>query len=175
MADAEDAVQEAFVKWLTIDNSKIENTKAYLVKMVTNTCLNIIQSKKDRRPVSVEVLNEVADKDNEKKIHHFDQENQLKEAWKFLHRKLEPIEKTVFVLREVFNVEYQDIQLIVGRKAENCRKIVSRANEKLQSTKLPKIQINIPEVHLFESFKAASQKGNITQMVQDLTSDLFKK
>lgn len=175
MADAEDVVQETFVKWLSIDTSKIENTKAYLVRMVTNTCLNVIQSKKEKKAISVEVLEDLIDVDKERDVHHFDLENQLGEAWKYLHRKLEPVEKAVFVLREVFNVEYQDIQLIVGRKAENCRKIVSRAKEKLKNADAPKIKFNLPEVHLLDSFKDAYQKGNLTQLIQDFSLDLFKK
>lgn len=175
MADAEDAVQEAYEKWLSIDTSKIENTKAYLVRMVTNTSINILRTKKDKQAVPVEYLTEMIDVDREQEVQLFDLENQLTEAWKFLHRKLEPLEKTVFVLREVFNVDYQDIQLIVDKKAENCRKIVSRAKEKLRSTDLPKLKISLPEVHLPDSFKAASQKGNLTQLIQDFSLDLFGK
>ena len=46
ISDAEDAVQDSFAKWLTIDTSKIENAKAYLVKVVTNTCLTNFSSAK---------------------------------------------------------------------------------------------------------------------------------
>lgn len=178
MADAEDAVQEAFMKWLTIDTSKIENSKAYLVRVVTNSCLNILKSNKEKQFTSVNELEGIADPNNDKELHHFDLENQLSEAWKFLHRKLEPVEKTLFILREVFEVDYHDLQFIVDKKAENCRKIVSRAKDKLRSTelpKLPKLQINLPEMHLLESFKVACQKGNITQLVQDFTMEFLHK
>ena len=174
IADAEDAVHDAFVKWLTIDTSKVENTKAYLIKMVTNACLNVLQSKKEKLPIDG-LANVLTDVEKEKAVTHFDIENQLNEAWKYLHRKLEPIERTLFVLREVFNVEYEDLQLIVDRKAENCRKIVSRAKEKLRNKELPKFSISLPEVHLLDSFKAAYQKGNLTQLVQDFASELFHK
>lgn len=174
IADAEDAVHDAFMKWLSIDTSKIDNTKAYLIKMVTNACLNVLQSKKEK--FSIDGLADVLpDGEKESAITHFDVENQLNEAWKFLYRKLEPLERTVFVLREVFHVEYEDLQLIVDRKAENCRKIVSRAKEKLRNTELPKFSVSLPEVHLLDSLKAAIQKGNLSQLVQDFTSELFHK
>ena len=48
-ADAEDVVQETFLKWLTIDSEKIENTKAYLIKAVTNNCLNHINSLRKKK------------------------------------------------------------------------------------------------------------------------------
>lgn len=174
IADAEDAVHDAFVKWLSIETSAIENTKAYLIRMVTNSCLNVIQSKKET--LQVDMLSEsLIDLDKEKSLTNFDLEDQLSEAWKYLHRKLEPIERTVFVLREVFNVEYEDLQFIVDRKAENCRKIVSRAKSKLKSTEFPKLPTSFPEMHLLDSFKSACQKGHLTQLVQDFTADLFHK
>lgn len=176
MADAEDAVQDAFVKWLTIDTSKVENAKAYLIRMVTNSCINMLQSQKGKPLVGDEILDtHVLDSEHEKHFFHFDFENQLGEAWKFLHKKLEPVERTVFVLREVFNVEYEDLQLIVDKKADNCRKIVSRAKEKLSHAEFPKLPVSIPEVHLFDSFKAACQKGNLSQLISDFTSDIFSK
>lgn len=175
IADAEDAVQDAFVKWLTIDTSKVENAKAYLITMVTNACLNILQSKKNKPVITAEPLEEVMLIDTEKDITHFDLENQLSEAWKFLHKKLEPVERTVYVLREIFSVEYDDLQHIVDKKADNCRKIVSRAKEKLQNTELPKFNMSLPDVHIFDSFKAACQKGNLSQLISDFTSEMFHK
>lgn len=176
MADAEDAVHDAFVKWLTIDTSKIENTRAYLVRMVTNSCLNLIQSKKGKQTFQVDELNDLLeDQEKEKEVLHFDLENQLNEALKYLHRRLEPLERTVYVLREVFNVEYDDLQNIVGRKADNCRKIVSRAKIKLKKVELPKLSVSFPEMNLLEGFKTACNKGHLADMINDFSIDLFNK
>jgi RNA polymerase sigma factor (sigma-70 family) len=176
MADAEDAVHDAFVKWLSIDTTKIENTRAYLVRMVTNSCLNLIQSKKNRQTFRVEELNDVlVDQEKENEVVHFDVETQLNEALKYLQRRLEPLERTVYLLREVFSVEYEDLQRIVGRKADNCRKIVSRAKLKLKNVELPKLSISLPELNLLEGFKAASNKGHLTQLVNDFSHDIFSK
>jgi RNA polymerase sigma factor (sigma-70 family) len=176
MADAEDAVHDAFVKWLSIDTSKIENTQAYLVKMVTNSCLNLIQSKKNKQTFRVEELNNVlVDQEKENEVVHFDVETQLNEALKYLHRRLEPLERTIYLLREVFSVEYEDLQKIVGRKADNCRKIVSRAKLKLKNVELPKLSVSLPELNLIEGFKVACHKGLLTQLVNDFSLDLFSK
>ncbi|MFK7952701.1 MAG: sigma-70 family RNA polymerase sigma factor [Ekhidna sp.] len=176
MADAEDAVQDAFVKWLSIDTSKIENIQAYLIRMVTNSCLNLIQSKKNKPTSQVdELAEELVDSDREKEITHFDLESQLNEALKYIHRRLEPVERTVYVLREVFNVEYEDLQNIVDRKADNCRKIVSRAKLKLKKVELPKLPVSLPEINLVDSFKSACQKGNLTDLVNDFHFDFFHK
>ena len=175
MADAEDAVQEVFEKWLPIDTSKVENTKAYLIRMITNSCLNVLQSKKLKEDTSIELSEELVDNENERFIDKFDFENQLQDAWNFLHRKLEPMERAVFVLREVFDVDYQDLQIIVDKKADNCRKILSRAKEKLQKKELPKINISVQDIRPLERFKAACERGNISQLVQDFTADFFLK
>jgi len=176
MKDAEDAVHDTFLKWLTIDTTKIENTKAYLVRMVTNACLNILNARNRWKSLQLDDFQEVLeDKEVEKNLTFFDVENQLIEAWAFLHRKLEPIERGVFVLRELFNVDYEDLQLIFDRKAENCRKIVSRTKEKLKNPERPKLPISLPQLHLYESFKNACQKGHLAPLISDLYADLFSE
>ena len=175
-ADAEDAVHDAFVKWLSIDHEKIENTKAYLFRMVTNISLNIVKSRKKTEQLAIEDYQEVLE-DNDKvdSLLSFDKENQIAEAWSFVNRKLEPIEQAIYLLREMFNVEYEDLQLIFDKKAENCRKIVSRAKEKLKNSDLPKFPLTIPQIHILENIKLASRYGHLTQLISTFTSEGFFK
>lgn len=173
ISDAEDVVHDAFLKWMTIDTSKIENTKAYLIKVVTNKCLNVLQHQK--KSDHSELCEQHASDEEEEAVISFDHETVLKEAWKSLSKKLEPVERSAYVLREFFNVEYDELQLILNKKSENCRKIVSRAKLKLKSAEIGKVSLSIPDVKLFDSFKIAYQKGNLTQFVQQLTADLFQK
>ncbi len=176
MADAEDAVHDAFVKWFTIDTTKIENAKAYLVRIVTNICLNILKSRNEKINLQIDAVEDtLEDKDTEELLNQFDFENQLNEAWKFIHRKLEPIEQAIYVLREGFNVEYDDLQLIFNRNAANCRKIVSRAKEKLNKTDFRSIPKTFSNIDVLESIKNASRKGHITQLISDFTSEAFNK
>ena len=176
MADAEDAVHDAFVKWFTIDTSKIENAKAYLVRMVTNICLNIIKLRKQNKNLNIDAVQDaLEDRETEEALNQFDFENQLSEAWKYIHRKLEPIEQAIYVLREGFNVEYEDLQMIFDRKAENCRKIASRAKEKLKNTDFKAIPASFSQIDLLDSIKNASRKGHITQLISDFTSETFNK
>lgn len=176
MADAEDAVQEAFVKWLSLDTSKVENVRSYLIRMVTNSCLNILKQQKNIRKVeSGSVSDILEDHEKEKSLFQFDIENQISEAWNFLHRKLEPVERAVFVLREVFDMDYEDLQFIVDRNAENCRKIVSRAKEKLRNTELPKVRISLPDHTMLDNLKAAFNRGHLAPLLENFSLDLFKK
>ena len=190
MADAEDIVHDTFVKWLTSDKKKINNTKAYLIKSVTNNCLNHIEKIKRKKNELLEDwhISTFIDQQREKDLFRFDLENELSAALHILHKKLEPIEKSVFLLREIFNVEYEDIQEVVDRKKENCRKLFSRAKEKL-SKETSKIKIEIPHLsvelkkkynhsELLESFRNAAFMGNISDLIAELKRDInvkFKK
>jgi len=177
IADAEDIVHDTFVKWLTIDNQKIQNTKAYLIKAVTNNCLNHIESLKRKKDELLEDwhLSTLIDQYREKDFFKFDLENELSLALGVLHKKLEPLEKSVFVLREIFNVEYEEIQMIVNKKKDNCRKLFSRAKEKLTEEKL-KIKFELPnQAEMLQSFKNASFKGNISDLISEFKHDINAK
>src|SRR5689334_13300577 len=92
--DAEDIVQETFLKWLSIDTSKIENTKAYLIKSVTNSCLNHLQSFRKKKQEYLDSINfdELFHLFKENNFSHLDLDINLKHAFKVLQTKLEPLE-----------------------------------------------------------------------------------
>jgi len=93
--DAEDIVQETFAKWLTIDQQKIENTKAYLVRAVTNNCLNHLSALKRKKEEYFSHLNweELVEKFKETNLSKIDLDVNLKEAFALLHTKLGPLER----------------------------------------------------------------------------------
>ena len=78
-ADAEDIVQDTFVKWLSIDQTKIQNTKAYLIKSVTNNCLNHLNSLKRKKVEFWDSISlaELVVKFKESDIAHIDFEKEL--------------------------------------------------------------------------------------------------
>ena len=175
LQDAEDIVQDTFLKWLTIDQHKIENTKAYLVRAVTNNALNHLKSFK-----FTAFNRSLNDKDaqlpdlvGEKKVSGFDLDNEVSEALHILNLKLEPLEKAVYVMREFFNVEYEEIQDLFDKKSAYCRKLVSRAKMKLNEKK--KISIDISTPKFVDSFKNACQFGNLSSMITDLKKEISEK
>ncbi len=178
LSDAEDIVQDTFLKWLTIDRAKIENTKAYLVRAVTNNCINHLKSLKTNYiDKSIDSLkqSDLAEYFREIEISKFDIENELAEAMQTIHRKLEPVEKSIFIMREFFNVEYEELQDMFGKSAANCRKMVSRARAKL-AIDLPKIKINIPDTsNLLTQFRKASHLGSMNGLINELKKDIQKK
>jgi RNA polymerase sigma-70 factor (ECF subfamily) len=175
-ADAEDIVQDTFVKWLSVDHSKVENTKAYLIKSVTNNCLNHLKSLKKKKEEywdSIQ-LSDLLVKFKESDFAHFDFEKELSAAFKVIQTKLEPVERAAYLLREVFDYEYDEIQKVLDKKADHCRQLLTRARKKLgeEQDKI-KLNIHMPDTStLFESFKKACHVEDASEFVQHLKADI---
>ena len=133
IADAEDIVQDTLVNWLTIDKEKVKNTKAYLIRSVKNACINHLDKLKRSKDEYLSNFNasDIIDWYREKEFFNFDLDNEVNAALNILHKKLEPVEKGIFVLRELFDFDYDELQAIFDKKKDNCRKLFSRAKEKL--------------------------------------------
>ncbi|QSE97714.1 sigma-70 family RNA polymerase sigma factor [Fulvivirga lutea] len=173
VADAEDIVQDTLLKWLTIDTKKIQNTKAYLIKAVTNNCLNHLNAIKRKKDECLESLNpkDLIDKYKEMELFHFDFENEVSSALNVIHKKLEPLEKGVFVLREFFDFEYDELQVVFNKKKDNCRKLFSRAKAKLNE-ETTKIKNDFSNTNFFESFKNACQKNDPKVIIDHINEEL---
>jgi RNA polymerase sigma-70 factor (ECF subfamily) len=170
--DAEDIVQETFAKWLTIDHQKIENTKAYLIKAVTNNCLNHLQSFKRKKEEYLENVSDAIKHFKETNLSHLDLDVNLSAAFKVLHTKLEPLERAVYLLKEVFDFDYDDLQVALNKKKDHCRQLVCRAKKKL-SEETSKIHFSLPDTgKMVESFKKSINLGNLEDLIQELKTDI---
>lgn len=171
-ADAEDIVQDTFVKWLSVEQGKIENTKAYLIRSVTNNCLNHLKSLKKKKEEYWDSfqLSELMVKFKDSDFAHIDFEKELAAAFKVIQTKLEPLERAAYLLKEVFDFEYEEIQKVLGKKADYCRQLLSRARKKLDESSQTKA--TQPESNLFESFKKACDMGNVGDFIQHLKTDI---
>ncbi len=172
--DAEDIVQETFVKWLSIDQKKIENTKAYLIKAVTNNCfnhLNALKRKKEEYFDSIH-LPELLSKFKEINLSKLDLDINLAAAFKVLQTKLGPLERAVYLLKEVFDFDYEELQQTLNKKKEHCRQLFCRAQKKL-SEETAKIHWEMPDAPaLLKSFKDACDFGNAAQLIKELKSHI---
>jgi len=172
--DAEDIVQDTFLKYLTIDKSKIQNSKAYLIKSVTNNCLNHINSFKQKKKEYLESIKlpEFIEKID---LSHLDIKHDIDAAMEVLHKKLEPLERSIFILRECFDFEYDELQEIFDKKKDHCRQLVCRAKTKL-SDKSFKFNTQIPSLKgsFLDTLKNAFSKGQLTELVEHLKSNSEK-
>lgn len=172
--DAEDIVQETFVKWLSIDQQKIENTKAYLIKAVTNNCLTHLKSLRRKKEEYLDAVHlpEFFHKFKEINLSKLDLDVNLSAAFKVLQTKLGPLERAVYLLKEVFDFDYEELQQTLNKKKEHCRQLFCRAQKKL-SEETAKIHWEMPDATaLLKSFKDACAFGNATQLIKELKSHI---
>ncbi|HRI78622.1 MAG TPA: sigma-70 family RNA polymerase sigma factor [Cyclobacteriaceae bacterium] len=174
-ADAEDIVQETFLKWLSIiDKEKIRNTKAYLIQSVRNNCLNHLNSLKKKKEEYLDSIKvgEMVHKFKESNFAHLDIETDLAKAFKVLLAKLEPLERAVYVLKEAFDFDYDALQLALDKKKDHCRQLLCRAKKKL-GEETSKLHFDLPDTSkLLESFNKACTMENVSDFIQDLKKDL---
>jgi RNA polymerase sigma factor (sigma-70 family) len=174
--DAEDIVQETFLKWLNAEHEKIQNLKAYLITAVTNNCLNHLNSLKRKKE---EYLDSIHLPDflvsmKEMNFSQLDLDVYLDNAMKVIHQKLEPVERAVYLLKEVFDFDYNSIQQTLDKKKDHCRQLLCRAKKKLSDEKA-KIHFDIPSPSsLLESFKKACA-GDTDELIKNLQKDIWNQ
>lgn len=174
--DAEDMVQDTFLKWLSIDRTKIQNTKAYLITAVTHNCLNHLNTlrKKKEEYWESSKFSQLIVKFKETDFSHLDLETELSAAFKVLHAKLEPLERAAYLLKEAFDFDYETIQQVLNKKADHCRQLFCRAKKKL-SIDSQNLHFELPNKdQLVQSFKKACE-GPAGHFIQDLKRDISAK
>ncbi len=174
-ADAEDIVQDTFLKWLSIGPDRIADTKAYLVRAVTNNCLNhikLIKNKKESFLDSLDWSEIVSKRVKELDFSNLDLHVDLQAALNIIQHKLEPLERAVYLLREVFNFDYDALQEVLERKKDHCRQLFSRAKVKL-GQEAQRIAFDLPACPKWvEKFKLACESGFSNELVQELRKDI---
>uniref|UniRef100_A0A4Y8Q914 RNA polymerase sigma-70 factor, ECF subfamily n=1 Tax=Paenibacillus athensensis TaxID=1967502 RepID=A0A4Y8Q914_9BACL len=133
VSDAEDAVHDLFTELAGWDGAHVRHWKGYLAKWVTNRCLNALRSARRQRELYTgEWLPEPwmsAELDPGEELVRKDT---LGYAYMVLLERLAPAERAVFVLREAFGYGYDEIGAMLDKSEANCRKICSRAKQRLQ-------------------------------------------
>lgn len=173
LMDAEDIVQDTLLKFLSSNRDHIQNTKAYLIRAVTNNCINHLKKLKLNAEEIIDPLLHAEwlgalDFDFQK----IDLEAELSQALKVVMQKLEPNERAVYLFREVFSFDYSEIAEIVEKKKDNCRQLFSRAQSKLQQEK-HRFNLNLDQhKKTFSSFLEGCREGSFKNLVDSLKTDI---
>lgn len=173
-ADAEDIVQETFIKWLHAEHEKIQNTKAYLIKAVTNNCLNHLQALKKKKEEYVDNIHwpEFVEKLMDSEFYQIDVEAKLNNVFHVLQHKLEPLERAVFVLKEAFDFDYKALQELLDKKQDHCRQLFCRAKKKINLEK-ERLNLAISEkTALMKSFKESCDLGHAAEFIAHIKKDI---
>ncbi|MDF2963465.1 MAG: polymerase, sigma-24 subunit, subfamily [Paenibacillus sp.] len=174
-ADAEDAVQDVFVKACDVHPERLEEPKAYLCKMVTNHCLNLQKSARKKREMYVgpwlpEPIRTPEADTLEMTVVRRDL---LSYAMLVLLERLTPTERTVFVLREALGFDYPEIAELLGKQEANCRKLMSRARNKMGISEEELVAAEAVELEWVSRFLTSLEEGNVDHVLSLLTEDVM--
>lgn len=174
VSEAEDVVQDAFVRLSGIERAEIENLKAYLATVTTRLAIDALTSARARREQYVGpwlpeplVVDDGASVEDAAVT-----ADSLAMAFLVVLEQLSPVERAVFLLREVFGYEYAEIAGVVGKSEANCRQLVTRARRHIEADK-PRFEVSKTQrFELAEKFMAAANDGDMDGLMQLLAGDV---
>jgi RNA polymerase sigma-70 factor (TIGR02957 family) len=171
-ADAEDVVQETWLRWADVEHTEVRDPRAYLVRIVTRQALNRLRTLARRREEYVgEWLPEplLTSPDVAEDVEFAES---VSIAMLTVLETLAPAERAVFVLREVFDLPYADISAAVGKTPAAARQIAHRAREHVVARR-PRIQVDRAEQQqVIDRFLAALRTGDLQELLDMLAPDV---
>ena len=173
VADAEDVVQEAYLRYHRAD-AQIESPKAYLSAVVTRLCIDHLRSARVRRETYVgewlpEPLLTDDTTDPEQTVVDADS---LSMAFLLVLERLSPVERAVFLLHDVFGYDFAEVARMVERSPDNCRQIGVRARRHVNE-QAPRFETSRAERdELAQRFLAAFTDGDVDGLVSLLAADV---
>jgi RNA polymerase sigma factor (sigma-70 family) len=174
LSEAEDAVQEAWIRMSRSDLSEVENLRGWLTTVVARVCLDMLRTRTSRRedPLEVHVPDPIvgrADRDPEIDAMLTDS---VGLALMVVFETLEPAERLAFVLHDVFGMTFDEIAPIVDRSPVAARQLASRARRRVQG-KAPTLNADLPQQRrVIDAFLAAVREGDFEGLVAVLDPDI---
>jgi len=171
-ADAEDVVQETWLRWADVDQSEVRDPRAYLVRIVTRQALNRLRTLGRQRedyvgewlPEPLLTSPDVAE--------DVELAESASIAMLTVLETLGPVERAVFLLREVFDVPYDEIAETVGKSAAAVRQVAHRAREHVTARR-PRMSVSRAEQQAaVERFQAALTTGDLQGLLDVLAPDV---
>ncbi|AJC60953.1 ECF subfamily RNA polymerase sigma factor [Streptomyces sp. 769] len=171
-ADAEDVLQESWLRWADVDQSQVREPRAYLVRTVTRQALNRLRTLSRRRedyvgewlPEPLLTSPDVAE--------DVELAESVSIAMLTVLETLGPAERAVFVLREVFELPYGEIAQAIGKSAATVRQIARRAREHVAARR-PRVQVSRTEQQaVVERFLASLRTGQLQELLEVMAPDV---
>jgi RNA polymerase sigma-70 factor (TIGR02957 family) len=172
-AEAEDAVQDAFLRWDRADLATIEHPDAWLAKVVTNLCLTrLTAARATREQYLGPWLPEPVPTDALGPLETAEQRESVSLAVLTLLERLTPAERAVFVLREAFGYTHREVAEVMELSEANCRQLYRRATQHLAAHR-PRFQPSREQrERLAARFLAAAQDGDLRGLEEVLAEDV---
>jgi len=174
VADAEDVVQDAFLRWHGADRASVNNAGAFLSRVVTRLCLDRLKSARARRETYVGswLPEPVLDADAFGGGDAEDAALDLSVALMLALERLSPLERAAFLLHDVFDASFDQIAATLGRSPATCRQLAARARRNVRSER-PRFPVPSEEGdRIARAFRAAADSGDASVLSQVLAASV---
>jgi RNA polymerase sigma-70 factor (TIGR02957 family) len=171
-ADAEDVLQESWLRWADVDHSQVRDPRAYAIRVVTRQALNRLRTLARRREEYVgewlpEPLLTSPDVAEDVEL-----AESVSIAMLTVLETLAPTERAVFVLREVFDTPYDEIAQAIGKSTPTVRQIARRARAHVEARR-PRVQVSLSEQQaVMQRFLIALQTGQLRELMDLMAPDV---
>jgi RNA polymerase sigma factor (sigma-70 family) len=170
-AEAEDVVQDVWLRWQTTDRSVVRNVAAFLATTATRLAINVMQSARARRETSVGPGQpEPVDTSNDPQL-AAERDQAVACAVRVLLEKLTPTERAAYILREAFDYAYRDIASVLRLAEANARQVVTRARQHIVSGRTTATS-STERKRLLGAFIAAAHDGDVAGLEDLFASDV---
>jgi len=182
MAEAEDAVQETYLRWHETDRARVAEPRAFLITTTTRICLDVLKSARVKREeyVGPWLPDPVTDTASLAPDAQTELAEDLSVALLLALDRLSPLERAAFLLHDVFDYPFSNVAAALGRNEAACRQLASRARARVRKSR-PKREASAPpagssaiapkHAALMSAFLAASRSGDVEGLKQLLASD----
>jgi RNA polymerase sigma-70 factor, ECF subfamily len=182
MADAEDAVQETYLRWHSTDRDRVLEPRAFLMTTTTRICLDMLTSARARREeyVGSWLPEPILDTATLSPDSRTELAEDLSFALLLTLDRLSPLERAAFLLREVFDFSFAEVATALQRNEDACRKLASRARTNVRAARPLGIAtqlgsstgIDAKHAELLSAFRAATASGDLNALMNLLASDV---
>jgi len=182
MADAEDAVQETYLRWHAADRDRVSDPRAFLMTTTTRICLDLLTSARARHEqyVGPWLPEPVVDTAALGPDSRTELAEDLSIALLLTLDRLSPLERAAFLLHDVFDFSFAEVATTLDRSEAACRKLATRAREHVRALRprgatVPPVragEIDAKHAQLISAFAAATQSGDLNALTQLLASDV---
>jgi RNA polymerase sigma factor (sigma-70 family) len=172
--EADDAVQEAWLRLSRSDTSDVDNLAGWLTTVVARVCLDMLRSRKSRReePMDAQTPEAVANRESGDPEHETLLADSIGLALLVVLDRLAPAERVAFVLHDMFDLPFEEIAAIVGRSPAAARQLASRARRRVQGAPTAPDDDPARQREVVDAFLAASRGGDMNALLAMLDPDV---
>ncbi len=173
VSDAEDIVQETYLRWIDVDQTEIKDPRAYLSRITARLCLDQLKSARVRREkyVGPWLPEPVVEAAGFSTWPDSPDQTDISYALMLALERLSPLERAAFVLHDAFGMDFNEVGTALNRSPASCRQLAKRAREHLRAAR-PRFKLSPGEGQkIADEFLVASQSGDTSTLTRLLAAD----